>query len=102
MVDPRVVRLVDRREQRLREKILSEMRVQAAKAVAEQGNGKPVFSPKLTKWFFAGLTLCGAITTALIGDASVPPWVLKVAAVGSLTFGGLLAAGPGFRKGAGK
>jgi hypothetical protein len=67
--------------------------------LAERDNGKPVFSPKLAPWFFAGFTLFSAVLTAVVGDPTVPLWIVKVAAIGATTFGGLLAATPGFRKG---
>lgn len=61
--------------------------------------GKPRIPARWVPFLYVGLTACGAITTALIGDPTIPPWVLKVAAVGTLTFGGLLAGSPGWRKG---
>lgn len=67
--------------------------------LAEQSTGKPVFSPKLVPWFFAGFTLFSAASAAVVGDPSIPSWVVKVAVIGATTFGGLLAASPGFRKG---
>ena len=67
--------------------------------LAERDNGKPVFSPRLTPWFFIGFTLFSAITTAVVGDPAMPVWLVKAAVIGTATFGGLLAASPGLRKG---
>jgi len=66
--------------------------------LAEAGQGKPRIPPKLTPWFFAGFTLSGAVTAALMGDPDVPGWILKVAAVGTMFFGGMLGLGAGWRK----
>lgn len=65
---------------------------------AASPTGKPIIPKKLTPYFLAGFTLCGAITAVLMGDPSVPGWLIKSAAIGSLTFGGLLGIGPGWRK----
>jgi hypothetical protein len=61
-------------------------------------HGKPVVSKKLTPWFFAGYTLCGAVTAVVVGDPSVPGWLVKTAAIGALFFGGLLGISTGWRK----
>lgn len=66
--------------------------------MAAESNGKPVISPKLTPWFFAGFTLCGAVTSVVAGDPDVPGWVIKAAAIGTLFFTGLLGIGSGWRK----
>lgn len=66
--------------------------------LAAESNGKPILSKKLTPYFFAGFILCGAVTSVVVGDPDVPGWLLKVAGVGSLFFGGLLGIGPGWRK----
>jgi hypothetical protein len=64
----------------------------------ESGMGKPVISSKLTPWFFAGYTLCGAVTAVVVGDPDVPGWLVKSAAIGAIFFGGLLGIGTGWRK----
>ena len=66
--------------------------------LAAESNGKPVVSKKLTPYFLAGFILCGAVTSVVVGDPEVHPWVIKAAAIGSLFFGGLLGIGPGWRK----
>lgn len=90
-------------ERRVREQVAAEMRLETAKAVAkavsDSSNGKPRIPAAWVPYLYVGLTVCGAITTALIGDPDVPSFVLKFAAVGTLTFGGLLAGSPGLRKG---
>jgi acetyl-CoA carboxylase beta subunit len=83
-VDPRVIKQIERH-------------------IEKASTGKPRLSPKLTPWFLAGFSLCGAVTAVVVGDPSVPGWVVKLAAVGSLFFGGLLGSSAGLRmKDAGK
>lgn len=69
-----------------------------SKTPAQSPTGKPVISPKLTPYFFAGFTLCGAITGVVVGDPTVPVWLIKGAAIGTAFFGGLLGIGAGWRK----
>lgn len=66
--------------------------------MAEAGQGQPRIPPKLTPWLFAGFTLSGSVTAALLGDPEVPTWILKSAAVGTMFFGGMLGLGTGWRK----
>lgn len=66
--------------------------------LAETGMGKPRIPPKLTPWLFAGFVLSGAVTSVVVGDPSVPGWLVKAAAIGSIFFGGLLGLSTGLRK----
>lgn len=70
----------------------------ARSAARTENNGRAVISPKFTPYFFAGYTLCGAITAVVVGDPDVPGYVIKAAAIGALFFGGLLGASTGWRK----
>lgn len=71
----------------------------SARGVKKESNGKPVIPKGAAPWLLAGFTLCGSVTTvAMSYEGAIPRWLLIMAAIGSMTFGGLLASSSGLRR----
>lgn len=109
-VNRKVGEAVEQVEQRVDEK-LAEIRAtldtaarEAATAQAkEDGNGKSYIPASWVPFLLVGSALsAGTVSTAALMPNDVPRIMLVLGAIGVSTFGPLLAASPGLRKGAPK
>lgn len=98
-VDPRVSRAMDKRERRLREQIAAELRIEAAKAAADHGNGKPRIPASWVPYLLFGSAVsAGLITTHEMLPDDVPRLCMVIGSFGLTVFGPLLAASAGLRR----